>query len=152
MLVHPGTFRLEATLTSRLEGALRQAYCGPNLRKDAEHCCKHCHTWQLVKKQKKKYRKLPSKKAEEGIWNRVNVDLWEPASVDNKKDGKLKIHLMAMMDPVLSYWFDAVPIRGNPNSYECNHIFDVVGLSRYLVPQLVGSDGGNEFQLHFEEL
>jgi hypothetical protein len=55
---------------------------------------------QLAKKQKKKYGKVPAKKAEEVIWNRVNVDLWGPATVNNTKQGKLKMHLMTMIDPV----------------------------------------------------
>ena len=41
VLVHPGT--------SRLEAALRQMYWWPNLRKDFEKCCKHCHVCQLAK-------------------------------------------------------------------------------------------------------
>ena len=90
MLVHPGT--------SRLEAALRQVYWWPNLRIDVEKCCKHCQMCQLAKKQKKKYSKIPAKKAEELIWNRVNVDLWGPATVNNTKQGKLKMHLMTMID------------------------------------------------------
>ena len=42
---------------------------------------------QLAKKQKKKCRKQPAKKVvvEKVIWNRVNVELWGPATVNNKK-------------------------------------------------------------------
>ena len=35
---------------------------------------KHCHMCRLAKKQKKKYRKLPAKKAEEVIWIRVTSE------------------------------------------------------------------------------
>ena len=43
MKVHPET--------SRLEAVLRKVYWWHNLRKDVEHCCKHCHICQLAKKQ-----------------------------------------------------------------------------------------------------
>ena len=98
MLVHPGTSRLEETP--------RQAYW-------SEQRC-----WVLLqkqtKKQKKKYGKLPAKKVEEIIWSRVNVDLRGPATVSNKKDGKMKMHIMKMMDPV-SCWFEVVPIHRDPS-------------------------------------
>ena len=68
MLVHPGT--------SRLEAKLRQVYWWPNLRKDVAKCCNHCHMCQMAKKQNKTKQKIPAKKAEEVIWDRVNVDLW----------------------------------------------------------------------------
>ena len=125
-MAHPGTTRLEATL--------RQVYWWPNLRKDVEHCCKHYHMCQLAKKQKKKYGKLSAKKSEEMIWNRVNVNLWGPAII-NKKTGKLKMHLMTMMD-LVSCWFEVAPIMGDPSSYECSRVFDEVWLSRYPHPQL----------------
>ena len=79
---------------------------------------------QLVaNKQKKKYEKLPAKKAEEVIWSRANVDLWGSATMNNKNDSKMKMHLMTMVDPV-SCWFEVALTIGNSNSYECNHIFD----------------------------
>ena len=48
---------------------------------------------QLAKKQKKKYRKGPTR-------NRANVDLWGPSTVNSNNDGKLKMQLMIMIDPV----------------------------------------------------
>ena len=75
--------------------------------------------------------------------------------MNNKKDGKPKMYPMTrILDTVSCYcWFDVLaPIRCNPNSYECNHMFDGVWLSRYPRPQLVGLDGSSEFKLHFNEL
>ena len=70
LLVHPWTSHLEATL--------RQHYWWQHLWKEAEACCKLCHTCQMAKKQRKKYGKMTAKKAEEKIWNWVNVDVWAP--------------------------------------------------------------------------
>ena len=39
-----------------------------------------------AKEQKEKYGKIPVKKAEEVIQNRVNVDLWGPATVNNNAE------------------------------------------------------------------
>ena len=72
--------------------------------------------------------------------------------VNNKKDGKLKIHLMTMID-LASCWFEVAPIvRGDPISYKYNCIFDKVWLARYPRPKSVGSDGGSDFTLHFNQL
>ena len=141
ILVHPGTSRLEATL--------RQHYWWPLLRSDVESCCKHCHECQLSKKQRKKYGKLPAKQAERKIWNRVNVDLWGPATIKNK-NGTHSMHLMTMIDPV-SCWFEVATIK-SPSSFECQRVFDSVWLSRYPRPREVGCDGGNEFNLYFADL
>ena len=88
---------------------------------------------QLAKKQEKKYGKFLAKKAEEVIWSRVNVDVWGPATINNKKNWKMNMHLMMMMDPA-TCWFEVVPIREDPSSYECNRIFDEVWFSRYPRP------------------
>ena len=74
-----------------------------------------------------------------------------PATVNNTKNGKLKMHFMTMIDPV-SCWFKIAPIGNDPKSYKCNRIFDEVWLSRYQRPQLVGSDGGSKFKLNFNQL
>ena len=42
---------------------------------------------------------MSAKKAEENIWNQVNVDLWGPPATINK-NGQQSMHLMTMIDPV----------------------------------------------------
>ena len=77
MLVHPGGKRMELSI--------RSVFTWKGLRKDVQDLCKHCHTCQMFKKSgRKKYGLLPEKAAEVTKWQRVNVDLWGPATVHNK--------------------------------------------------------------------
>ena len=99
--------------------------------------------------QQNKYGKVIANEAKEVTWNRVNVDLWRPATIDKKKGTKLEMYLMTMIDPV-SCWFEVAPIHGNPNSHKRNPIHVDVWLSRYQRPQVVGSDRGSEFKFCFE--
>ena len=55
-LVHPGKTRMEETI--------RGIFHWPAMRQDIERYVKTCHECQLSKKQRKKYGKLPPKRAE----------------------------------------------------------------------------------------
>ena len=94
---------------------------------------------------------MPAKKAEEKIWNRFNVDLWGPFTINNKNVKTSIQHLITMIDPV-SCWFKVAAIRGDPNSLECQRILDSQWLSSYPQPKEVGCDGGSEFNKFFNDL
>ena len=89
-----------------MEASIRSVYTWKNLRKDVQELCKHCHTCQMSKKSgHKKYVQLPPKEAECLMWYRVNVDLWGPATINNKNGNTYKIHVMTMIDPTTG-WFE----------------------------------------------
>lgn len=136
-----------------MEASIRAVYKWPGLRKDVEQVCKHCHTCQMFKKSgRKKYGLLPAKVAECIKWSRVNVDLWGPAKIHNKADGKdHHIHVMTMIDPVTG-WFEVAPLPGKKTAYEAQRILDSVWLARYPRPREIGYDGGGEFKAEFQEL
>ena len=94
---------------------------------------------------------MPAKKADEKIWNQVNnVDLWGPATINNK-NGKTYMHLMTMIDPV-SCSFEVAAIRDDPKSLECQRILDSQWLSMYPRPKEVGCDGGSKSNKYFNDL
>ena len=96
---------------------------------------KTCHKCQLTKKQRKKYGKLPPKKAETIAWNRVNVDLIGPYAIKTPtKEHELRA--MTMIDPVTN-WFELAPIM-SPNSDSTQKILDSMWLSRCPRPKEIG--------------
>ena len=145
MLVHPGVDRMEASI--------RAVFTWKGLRGDVQKLCKHCHTCQMFKKSgRKKYGLLPAKQAEVVKWQRVNVDLWGPASVHNKIDGKThQIHVMTMVDPVTG-WFELAHLTTGPTALEAQRLLDSVWLARYPRPKEIGFDNGSEFKAEFREL
>jgi hypothetical protein len=144
VLVHPGETRMEASI--------RSIYTWKGLRNDVIRTCKNCHTCQLTKKSgKKKYGWLPPKQAEHLKWNRVNVDLWGPATVRNKDGADHKIHVMTMIDPATG-WFELAPLIHGPTAHEAQRLLDSVWLARYPRPKEIGFDGGSEFKAEFQEL
>ena len=144
MLCHPGEKRLENTIRSN--------FTWPDMRGDVHKACKYCHVCQISKKQRKKYGLVPEKKAEEIIWNRVNVDLWGPATIENKPSGKsYQLHVMTMIDPV-SGWFEIAILKDGPTAAEVQRLLDSQWLARYPRPAEIGFDGGSEFKAEFLEL
>jgi hypothetical protein len=80
-LHHPGITRMEVTPTENLTW--------PNLRKDVEAAVKNCHECQIGKKVRKKYGDLPANMSEIPIaWNRVDVDLIGPLTIDTPSGKK----------------------------------------------------------------
>jgi hypothetical protein len=144
VLVHPGETRMEASI--------RSVYTWKNLRRDVQARCKTCHKCQLAKKSgKKKYGHLPPKTAECLMWNRVNVDLWGPATINNKNGKTYKIHVMTMIDPTTG-WFELATLRNGPTALEAQRLLDSIWLARYPRPREIGFDGGSEFKAEFREL
>jgi hypothetical protein len=77
-LQHPGVTRMEATQIQNL--------AWPNLKYDAKTAENNCHECQIDKKVRKKYGDLPEKLAERPVaWNRVDVDLIGPLTINTPK-------------------------------------------------------------------
>jgi hypothetical protein len=100
---------------------------------------------------RKKYGRLPPKQAECLKWNRVNVDLWGPASIHNKDGTTYKIHVMTMIDPTTG-WFELATLLHGPTAAEAQRLLDSVWLARYPRPREIGFDGGSEFKAEFQDL
>jgi hypothetical protein len=141
-LAHPGMTRMEETI--------KVNFYWPGMGQDIRAYVKSCHQCQMAKKQKKKYGKLPAKEAETTPWKRVNVDLIGPYTVQTRKK-EYQLRAMTMIDPVTG-WFEVGALKDEPNSYECQKLFDSLWLARYPRPVEVGHDGGNEFKWYFKEL
>ena len=125
ILIHPGETRMEASI--------RSVYTWKNLRNDVRQLCKECHTCQMSKKSgRKKYGQLPAKEAECLMWSRVNVDLWGPATVNNKDGKTYKIHVMTMIDPTTG-WFELASLRNGPTALEAQRLLDSVWLAHYIL-------------------
>ena len=141
-LAHPGMTRMTATI--------KQHYYWHRMDNDIQHYVKTCKTCQLTKKGKNKYGHLPPKQAEPEIpWNRVNVDLMGPFTVNTPK-GKKKLLTLTMIDPATG-WFEIkdVPID---SSAAVSAAFDDVWLCRYPRPQYIGFDNGKEYKKVFKEM
>ena len=142
-LVHPGATRLENTL--------RFPFYWKGMQQQVQAFTKTCHKCQVSKKQRKKYGKLPAKKAEVTPWKRVNVDLVGPYNITPKNSTKTyEFRAMTMIDPV-TCWFEMAPII-TPNSETTQTVFDSYWLARYPRPKEVGFDNGKEFKWLFKEL
>ena len=141
-LVHPGTVQMEATLKNTLTW--------PNLQKDVKRHVRTCKQCQLCKKQRKRYGHLPPKEAENPTpWNRVNVDMIGPYTVQTPTK-TYYLRALTMIDPATG-WFEVKDIS-NPAANDCMQAFDDVWLSRYPRPQYLGYDNGNEYKNVFEEM
>jgi hypothetical protein len=74
---------------TRMEAILRQNLVWPKLRKDVEAEIKNCHECQIGKKVRKKYSVLPDNLTEIPVaWNRVDVDLIEPLTINTPSGNK----------------------------------------------------------------
>ena len=136
-LRHPGATRMEATL--------RKIFSWRGMRTQVEQYVKTCEECQLCKSSgQKEYGLLPPKEAEKAVpWNRVNVDLIGPYSVETPK-GTVQIRALTMIDPVTG-WFEIAEID-NPTARTVMNAFDDSWLTRYPRPQYIGYDGGSEFK------
>jgi transposase InsO family protein len=141
-LAHPGMTRLEASL--------RQVFTWPKLSADVEQYVRTCKKCQLNKAQRKKYGKIPLKKAETSVpWNRVDVDMIGPWTV-KAANGTFKLQALTMIDPATG-WFEVKDVN-KPDADTCQKVFDDVWLSRYPRPEHLGFDGGSEYKAEFNQL
>jgi hypothetical protein len=75
-----------------MEATLRQNLTWPNLVKDVEAAVKNCLECQIGKKVRKKYGDLPEKLTVRPIaWNRVDVDLIGPLTINKYSEWKVII-------------------------------------------------------------
>ena len=100
-LAHPGQSRMEATI--------RQNFTWPNICDHVKTFCATCPQCQINKRQQKKYGHLPAKEAEYLPWERVNVDLIGPYTVQMTEDSTQELRALTMIDPA-TRWFETSPI------------------------------------------
>jgi hypothetical protein len=100
-LQHPGTTRLEETL--------RSAMYWKGMRRSVSAHVKKCHKWQINKRSKHKYGKLPTKLVETKPWNTLCVDLIGPYTLKGKDGTVIDFMCVTMIDPATS-WFEIVEL------------------------------------------
>jgi hypothetical protein len=143
MLMHPGTSRMELTIS--------QHYYWPNLKNTVIDVCKKCQICQLSKKSMgPKYGLLPPKEAEVKPWDILCVDLIGPYTIQRKKRKELTLHCLTMIDPATG-WFEIVPIENKTAAEVANQI-ELTWMTRYPWPTQVILDRGKEFMGEFMEL
>jgi hypothetical protein len=140
-LVHPGERRMELTL--------KQTMTWPSMAEDVKRVVKNCKQCQLCKP-RKNYGHLPVKQiGETKPWNRVDVDMIGPLSVDTPS-GKRYLRALTMIDPNTG-WFEVKDVP-DATSKRCMEAMDDVWLSRYPRPEYLGYDGGSEFKSVFDDM
>jgi len=144
VLIHPGGARMGASI--------RSLYAWGGLRTDVQRHCKRCHKCQIAKESgKEEYGHLPPKGAGCLVWGRVDVDLWGPATVEDKDGETYQIHVMAMIDPATG-WFGLATLGGGPTAAGAQRLLDPVWLARYPRPREIGFDGGGGSKREFRDL
>ena len=141
-LCHPGQTRLEATI--------RQLFVWSGIRRQTQRHVSKCRQCQLCKGNPKNYGHLPAKEAEPSVpWDRVNVDLTGPFTVQTPK-GKQQILLLTAIDPATG-WFELKEIA-DASSDTVSAAMDDMWFCRYPRPRIIGLDGGSEFKKYFKEM
>jgi hypothetical protein len=89
---------------------------------------------------RKKYGDLPEKLSERPIaWNRVDVDLIGPLTINTPSEKK-ELLAFTMIDPSTG-WFEVKDVKYK-SAKESMNTFDDVWLSRYPKPEYIGFDNG----------
>jgi hypothetical protein len=124
-----------------MEATLRKKLTWPNLRKDVEAAVNNCHECQIGKKVRKKYADLPENLEERPIaWNKVDVDLIGPLTINRLSSGKKSVSALTMIDPSNGR-FEVKDVK-DKSAKESMNTFDGVWLSRYPRPEYIGFDNG----------
>ena len=167
-LNHPGAERLNKTL--------QQVCYFKGITSACQKHCYRCKQFQLYKKRKGKYGKIPTKiVGDEDPWTSVHIDLIGPYSIKARKrlsddtivDNEYNLTCMKFLDPVTD-WFKIAEVPQylikeikTPEEFRLNidtssarisQIFNNVWLSRYPLPQKVIFDNGSEFKKDFVPL
>jgi len=122
----------------------------PGMHKHIHEHVKTCDVCQRVKGPRKKYGKLPVKVHPPLVpWNRVDVDLIGPFTVNTPK-GKFELRALTMIDPATG-WFEVKDVV-SPSAKDAMEAFDDTWLSRYPRPEFLGFDGGSEYKNVFKEM
>ena len=93
-LQHPGSTHLEETL--------RSAMYWKGMRHTIRSHVKKCHSFQVNKRRKHKYGKLPTKLAITIPWEAVCVDLIGPYTLKGKDGTQIDFMCVTMIDPATS--------------------------------------------------
>jgi hypothetical protein len=89
-----------------------------------EAAVNNCHECQIGKKVRKKYGDLPEKLVERPIsWNRVDVDLIGPLTV-NTPSGNKELLALTMIDPSTS-WFEVKDVKDKSAKESMNTFDDI---------------------------
>jgi hypothetical protein len=92
---------------------------------------------------------LPPKKAEEGPWETLCIDLIGPYTIQGADKEELTLHYLTMIDPVTG-WFELAEIPAK----SADVVIDVLEqkwLNRYLRPTSVVMDRGREFMAEVKQ-
>jgi Integrase zinc binding domain len=94
ILCHPGQTRTELTMA--------QHYTWVGMRNTVQQVCERCSSCQLQKAKVQSFGHLPLKKAEEGPWETLCIDLIGPYLIKGKTwkhDPGLTLHCLTMINP-----------------------------------------------------
>ena len=93
----------------RLKNIIKAVFHALKLRSSIKIFIKKYSTCQKYKKCRKKYSKLPAKKAEVIPWETIYVDLIGPFTI-KIANGKKSLHCLTILD-LANYWIEIVEIR-----------------------------------------
>jgi Integrase zinc binding domain len=145
ILCHPGQTHTELTMA--------QHYTWVGMRNTVRQVCERCGSCQLHKAKKQHFGHLPPKKAEEGPWETLCIDLIGPYLIrglnQQQRDPDLTLHCLTMIDPVTG-WFEIAKIPAKRADVIMN-VLEFVWLSRYPRPTTVVMDNGREFYAEVEQ-
>jgi RNase H-like domain found in reverse transcriptase/Integrase zinc binding domain len=146
ILCHPGQTRTELTMA--------QHYTWVGMRNTVRQVCEHCGSCQLHKaKVQRSFGHLPPKKAEEGPWETLCINLIGPylikGQTQKQQDPDLTLHCLTMIDPVTG-WFEIAEIPAKQADIIMN-VLEFTWLSRYPRPTTVIMDNGREFYAEVEQ-
>jgi transposase InsO family protein len=128
---------------TRTELTMAQHYAWKGMRNTVVNVCKRCHMCQVNKPKLRPVGHLPPKKAEEGPWETLCIDLIGPYTIQGADKEELTLHCLTMIDPVTG-WFELaeIPVK------RADVVIDVLEqkwLNRYPRPTSVVMDRGREF-------
>jgi predicted aspartyl protease len=137
ILCHPGIVRTENTMA--------QHYTWAGMRNTVTQVCQRCGICQLNKPKVNQLGHLPPKKAEEGPWETLCIDLIGPYTIKGarKNDPELILHCLTMIDPVTG-WFELAEIPAKTADVVMD-VLERTWLNRYPRPTTVIMDRGKEF-------
>ena len=126
----------------KLKDTIKAVFHAPKLRSSIKTFIKKCSTCQKYKKCRKKYSKLPAKKAEVIPWETIYVDLIGLFTIKTA-NGKKSLHCLTILD-LANYWIEITEIR-NKTSKEIALQFNIEWIAYYPYPTYYIFDKGSEF-------
>ena len=105
--------------------------------------CFTCHTCQLTKRRKDKYRHLLSKEAKVKPWETLCINLISQYLFKKPNNQMETLHALTMIDPATG-WFGMTAIKTKSSDLIANNI-EQTWLSKYLWPSKIILDLGTKF-------